>query len=1815
MLQKFGDGLINGLKVVLANEKQQNILSELNELCLKNNVNIIQTTPSRFNLLLKEGASFLKNISILIVGGEPLTEKLIKIFKNFPNIKVYNVYGPTETAVWSTIKYNPNVDEITIGSPISNTQVFILDKKLRLLPINTPGELYIGGDGVSNGYFNKKDLTETSFIRNSFINDIIYKTNDLAYMKPDGELVHLGRNDFQVKLHGFRVELGEIENVLLSYPDMEEAIMVIMEDDLVAFYTSNNTFDNADLYDFMLKKLPYYMMPKTFQKIKTMPLTPNGKIDRESLLQINIKTEKKSNVQPRNSTDEFIVNTLMKLLNIKEISVTDSVIEIGVDSLIAINLIIEINDCLHTTMSIKDVFSNPIISNLSDYINNNIVSLKSDNITKTKENKYYPVSSAQKRIYYSSEIDKENSLLYNIAGGIILEEAPDVKKFEECLKKLFYRHESLRTYFELIDGNIVQKIEESINFKLDIGNGKFSEINEITKKFIKPFYLNEAPLFRTKLVKLDNNKCLVLLNIHHIISDGTSLSILFKEICELYNNNQLKEKAIDYKDFAVWENKKINSDEYIESEKYWISQFEDEIPLLNLPTTYPRNNTRSFEGASIGMEIDGFITKKINEVSKKLGVTPYMLLLSVYYILLYKYTEQEDIIVGTPVACRDATEISDVIGMFVNTLALRSNINSSVQFSEYVDNIKEMCINSFAHQTYPFDELINKLNIKRVSDRTPLFETMFVYQNEGYPTIDLNGIKGEIYTADSNIAKFDLSLEIIPKNNMLNLRFEYGTKLFDSNYIERLSKHYINILKSVLENIDIQISKIDMLSIEEKNQILYEFNNTDFEYDKNKSLIEIFEEQVNKNPNKTAVIFENQEISYRELNNRANQIANDLINRNIKRNNVVSIMLNRSIETIICMLGILKSSATYMLIDYNLPSDRILYMLENSGSKLLITNNNIKKIDFNNQLYIDDEYLEKHSKNNLNLYNSNEDGFCIIYTSGSTGKPKGVELTKKGVINMLASYKKFLYTDKCNRFLSMSAVSFDMFIVENFIPLLSGATVVLTNEEEQKIPIFINKLIKEKNIDFVLTTPSRMELLLATLEDKSDWKSMKVIQLGGEVFGSALYNSLRKHTSVHIFNGYGPTEMTACCSNKEVVYNNELPTIGIPFCNTKMLICDKDMNLCPIGIAGEICASGDGIANGYINNKEMTNNSFIPNPFGNGLIYKTGDIGKFNSNGEIEYIGRKDFQVKIRGLRVELSEIEKQLLLIQDIKNASVIYNKTDNDEYIVGYFIAEKQLDIVNVRNELSKYLPLYMVPKYIMQLDSFPITTNGKINKSELLKYNISLSNSQNYVEPETEIQEILCNTWEKLLHTKVGIDDNVFELGADSLIAINLKTELLIQNINIPYADIFKYTTVRELTEILNGDSSETIKSEDFDYLNINNILSKNIIENINKEHIAKCTNNNILLLGANGFVGSHILYSFIKNDTGVAYCIIREKNNKSAYNRIIDTLHFYFGDELDKEIDKRIFIIQANITEKYFGLSENKYNEIVNNSSIVLNTAAIVKHYGNDSKFKLINIDLTQNIVDFCLKHNKMLIHISTTSVSGNVSNKRDYANSSKNLSFSESNLYIGQELDNIYTKTKFKAEKIILENIHSGLNAKILRLGNITNRYSDGKFQINPEENAFLNRLRTFINMGCMPNSLAPINLEFTPVDICADAIVHVMQNNLKDFSVFHLYNDNYIIMNELYDILNERNMKIEYLSDEDFILKVREILSDEDRKDILIGIINDIDNKRNLNYSSNIDLKSEFTKSFLHISGFEWPNIEDEYIEKYIKYFIKIKYI
>ena len=1802
--------LTSGMEVVLATDDEQVSPIKLKELCEKYNVNMMQTTPSRYMAILSynKDLKFLNNLTDIMVGGEPFPKKLLEELQKNSNARILNMYGPTETTVWSTFKDLTEEKQITIGKPIMNTTCYILDKNKKLLPVNVPGELYIGGDGVTAGYWKQEKLNKERYTKSPFVEDeTIYNTKDLAYYNEDGDIIHLGRTDFQVKIKGYRIELEEIKNKIIKFDGIKDCVVSAVDNNkkLCVYYTENKEVNQSELRRYLLKTLPNYMVPNYFVKMEEMPFTPNGKIDTKALPAPVITNNMEKYIEPKTKTEIKLAKIWEDLFETKNIGSNSNFFDNGGDSLLAITLSAVILSKFNVNVSVAEIFDKPQLDELAKLIDGKQIE-EYRKIIPCENKNYYAVSSAQRRIYYASKLDGNNSISYNLPNVIIFDKKPDIEKLNKCFKQIIQRHPSLRTSFEIIDEDVRQKITENVEFKIETQKTDLTNIDEIAKKFVKPFDLSKAPLLRATFIE-KNNQNLLLVDMHHIISDGLSLSILDDELCKLYNGEELEPLKLKYIDYAEWENKNIKESKFENSKKFWLEEFKNNIPILDLPTDFSRPAAQDFDGDKIHLKISKELTNKINELSKKLDVSNFMILLSCYYILLSKYTMQEDIVVGTPVIGRDKAELLNIVGMFVNSLPIKEHIDNSISFIEFLNNVKQKSLNAIKNSEYPFDQLVKDLELKRDASRNPLFDTLFTYQNNKIPEMKFDGEKATFYTPNIGISKFDLSIEILPLNNELNLSFEYATKLFKKDTIERLAEHFVNIIKNVIENNDIKISDIELLSEKEKNEILFNFNNTKKDYDRTQTISKLFEKQAEKTPDNIALVCNNQKITYKELNEKSNSLAYYLRNTlKVGRNDIIGVMANRSLEVVVSMLAVVKAGGAYIPIDPSFPKERIDYMLETSKAKVVLTLEKLKdKINYNSKLAVDleDNEIYKLPNKNLKCINNENDLVYLIFTSGSTGKPKGVMVTHRvlsNFTNFCNNYVEYLKNPKYLTFVSITTISFDLFAYETLISLQKGLKVVIANENEQTTPHLLNKLMEKNNADIIQSTPSVMQIFLNSKDEMPALKNIKYAIFAGEQLPLELVKNMHSLNNMTVYNGYGPSETYYCSYAK---MDEDIITIGKPIYNSQMYILDQNMKPVPIGVSGDIYISGDCVGNGYLNNKELTDKNFISNPFLPGVrMYRCGDIGKYLPDGRIICLGRADHQVKIRGLRIELGEIESLLSKYPNISKVTVAKQKINNREFIAAYYVSDKRITTNELRGYLSKYLPKYMLPSYYISLDDMPYTPNGKIDKKALpLPVKNENTDSENYEAPKTYLQKRLVKIWENILNTEpIGINDNFFELGGDSLLAMSLNLEIAKISDKVTYQDIFQFPTIAELEKIIENNSKVALykKVEDLSIDSMNTLKDNKKFKFTKKYQIK-----NVILTGSTGFLGIHVLNELLQIKGTKVYCIIRNDKGIKAEKKLKQKLNYYFRNIYDGLIGNRIIVVTGDICKPNFGLKNDELKELIDSTDLVINCAANVSHFGKYENFYKTNVQSVKYMIDFCKENNKKLYHISTMGVAGLALDSTSLSRKKRNnVVFDESSLYIGQEPETVYTYTKFQAEIEVLNEIQKGLNGYIMRMGNLMPRMSDNKFQENFIDNEFINKIASFVKIGAIPKNMINYSLEITPVDYAAKAICKIIEHPTASNRVFHLYDDKKVSMSRCLKASKLENYEIEVLSEDEFIDKVGKILDDEQMKKKLEYIMNDFDENKHISYEANMNVKAKFTNNYLLRTGFIWPRISKKYL-------------
>ncbi|MCP4176913.1 MAG: amino acid adenylation domain-containing protein, partial [bacterium] len=1254
--------LIKGTKIVIATDEETVEPELLCNLIKKHNIGLLQFTPSRLKLLLSydEFLHSFTNVKILMLGGEALPENLFSELKQKFNGLIYNLYGPTETTVWSTLKELTNEQKVTIGKPIANTKIFILGGNNEIQPIGFSGELCIGGEGVGLGYFNNEALTNEKFIIDKNLDaNPIYRTGDIAKWLEDGNIYFFGRKDNQVKIRGYRIETGDIESILSEYKGISDCVVIAINDNndtayLCAYYVSDEQISTNSLAEYLLDKLPEYMIPSYFMAIDKVPLTPNGKINRKALPSPQLISVN-DYVAPTNNTEHLLVSIWSEILGIDKnaVSIHADFFKLGGHSLKVTKLISQIYKHANCKLSVSNVFNNATVYKIASLINNSKKE-KLSTVSKAEIKTKYPLSNSQKRLFVLQQLDRD-ATFYNMPGLFKVNKKIDRKKLEETLTLLVKRHESLRSNIILDEGKPLLMINDSNKLIIETYTAPplqeyqmVEKVDEIFSEFIKPFELEKNLLFRAGIIETEGEILYVMIDMHHIISDGTSVDLLYKEFIDLYQQKELSKLTYQYQDYVKWIGDRKNNETYLKQKKYWLNIFQQDISPLQLPTDFERPSIQSFKGDSCEIKISDELYNGLIKLSENLKISPFVCLLGCINILLSKLSNSDDIAVGFTQAGREKEEWQNIVGMFVNTLPLRNYLSNDSTFETFISKVKDNFLKALENQEVRLEDIIENININRDPSRNPIFDVLINYQETEMVNTDGSQVLIEKVYQLRKISKFDLTFDCLKRNDSIEIRLEYATSLFAVETIKRIANSLSNIFKCIADNPSIQLSNINILGKEEINTLLNKFNSTNFLFNRNLAITQIFESQVNKYAINIALSYKNNILTYSELDSKSNQFAHFLKDKDIKRGDVIGVIGERSIELIITIFGILKAGAVYLPLDKAFPVKRVNYILDNCKAKLIISP--IDNVIINNvsveTIFYDQSKYNTYNNKQVNEKCEDNDLAYIIYTSGSTGTPKGVMVEHRQAVNLLYSLNKMYPLYNEDSFLLKTPCVFDVSISELFGWFMNGGKLSILPSEKEKDAYEIIHSIHENKITHINFVPSLFNVFVDILEPKDYEKliSLKYIFLAGEAINP---NAIQKFNqiphSISLENIYGPTEATVYSTNYSLNSwgkKSEIP-IGKPLYNTQAYIINANNQLCGIGIIGELCLSGANLARGYFNNEEITKEKFIDHPFINGCkMYKTGDLAKWLPDGNIEFKGRIDDQVKIRGYRIELGEIE-----------------------------------------------------------------------------------------------------------------------------------------------------------------------------------------------------------------------------------------------------------------------------------------------------------------------------------------------------------------------------------------------------------------------------------------------------------------------------------------------------------------------------------------------------------------------------------------------
>ncbi|WLR43821.1 non-ribosomal peptide synthetase [Bacillus carboniphilus] len=1024
-----------------------------------------------------------------------------------------------------------------------------------------------------------------------------------------------------------------------------------------------------------------------------------------------------------------------------------------------------------------------------------------------KQKNMYSVSPVQKRLYLLNQIEEEK-LQNNHTHAFHIQGSLRQDRIKEAVHTLLNRHEALRTSFHVIEGKVVKQIHEQVELVIEYRETSIELVNKTIKEIASTYQLGVPPLLKVSILSMGEQQHLLLLNIHDIIADHASGNLILKEIVSLYLGDPLLDDATHLKRQEIH----LNKERLQEQKTYWLNQFHGEIPLLDLPLDYHRPSTQSFDGEAIHFSLSTEMTKQLKELALKEHTNLEVILLSIYQVLLSKTTRQSDMIVGLV----HSNGLENTVGNHEQPYALRNQVEKQLAFTTFLHQIKEKLFVARENLDYPFEQVIDQVQVTREINRNPLYDAMFVMKKQELEKIEQNDMIFSPYELSHRAAKVDLTLEVKEVDNKIECTFLYSLPLFLRSTIERMGTHFVQLTKQIIQQKKVTIAELHLISEREKEQIINDFNPSTTDYPINKTIPQQFEEQVGRTPKDIALICGEKRLSYTELNEQANQLAHYLIDKQkVGKDSLVGIVMERSTEMMVTILAILKTGGAYVPIDPAFPSDRIKAIIEDAKIKTVLTSeenlllmNRLQQdckhpfipVTFNSDLYV--EFVEYEKKSPQLSFSVNDLAY-VIYTSGSTGTPKGVMVEHQALSNFVQAMADEIDFKYGKTILSLTTVSFDIFFMEAILPMLKGLRVILAEEVEQKDSKLISSLIQEHHVDMLQTTPSRMKVIINDEQGLAAISNLKEIMLGGEALSDALLVELQNHTVARIYNLYGPTESTIWSTMKDLT-DKEKVDIGQPIANTQVYILDEHLSLQPIGVTGEICIAGDGLARGYLNNSKLTKQKFVENPFQQGKkMYKTGDMARFLDDGSIEYLGRMDHQVKIRGYRIELGEIEHHLQKHSAVKEAAVIAQKnTSEQDELCAYLVSSSELSVSEIRSYLQQKLPEYMLPSYFVQLESMPVTINGKLDLNKLPEPDHSMKIGTEYRAPNNPIEEALVPIWKHILNVEdIGVMDNFFDLGGNSIQATILVSKIHeMMQVEVPLKEVFSAPTIKQLANVI-------------------------------------------------------------------------------------------------------------------------------------------------------------------------------------------------------------------------------------------------------------------------------------------------------------------------------------------------------------------------------------------------------------------------------
>ena len=1738
------------------------------------------------------------SLRFLSVGGEKLDP-----VTPTSGLTFLNIYGSSECCGMITCHAVKGEEEnVPIGQAPGTYRLYIVGADGKQVADGEAGELWVSGPQLCRGYLNHPELTANVFIENPFNAaheegyERVFRTGDFVRRDAKGDLLFAGRRDGLVKIRGFRVELKEVEAAVLTCQGVKEATLQSASDTLngtyiVAYVTGDGELDPEAIKQHVAAQKPEYMVPEVVMQIDEIPRNNNGKVDRERLPKPVRSAPQLSSddiQQPENDLQRELHQIIAKEIGTAEFGINTPLLYVGLTSVSAIKLAVQVNKHYGVSLDSRALVKSATLKSIEQEILTQGAATPTT-VTRNRE-EACPLSYAQTGVYFEC-LKNPLSTIYNTACLLSYPAGTEADKLADVVKQVVEAHPELSVHFTTRGDAIIQTLEDSVVVEVPVTEMSDETLKAYKQEYVRPFNIQHAPLYRFEVVKTESGVHL-LMDVHHLVFDGGSADLFIRQINNVLNGSPVEKEAYTYFDFVADQRKAEDSDAFRASQQFFAEKLQTCEGASEIPADLPKTDRQGVIGEAVCPIPFDALNAQLSTLNAQLStfITPAHLLLAATSYVVSRYTNNREVYLCTVSSGRSNLKIAETVGMFVNTLALGINVSDDT-VSDFLRQTCENIDETLNHEDYPFARIAADFDFRPA--------IAYAYQVGVLSQYSVGGKPVSQELLDLNVPMFKINIKIEDRGVVV----EYD----DSIYSDRLGQALAESIVTVAERMMAQPQlKVRQLSIVSKNQEeeLHSLRQTATGDAPFKFFHDCISHFAQAQPEHEALVAIDAKYTYKEMDEATNAIASGLHQRGVKERDRVALLLPRTSRLILSLFGVLKAGAAYIPCDPDYPADRVKLILEDSEARYIITTaDRMDSVPADKAIDVED--LLKSQISNFKPQSSitPDDLAYLIYTSGSTGRPKGVMLRHEGICNYLYGHPANVFANAvltdAKRMLSVTTISFDAALQDIGMCYYNGKTLILATEEQANNPLDLAHLINEQQINMVSGTPSRWQTWLTSPDFCEAIAKVNICRAGGEKFSDQLLTQMRSVTKARIFNCYGPTEITVASNNAELT-NAELVTVGKPQLNVKEFIVDADGNELPAGVVGELYIGGRGVARGYNNLDEMTRERFVE--YHGERIYKSGDYAKWLPDGNIVILGRTDHQIKLRGLRIELGEIENVMLKVEGIKKVVILIRKLNDKEHLCAYYTADHEIAPDALKAEISKSLTQYMVPTAYLQLKEMPMTPNGKTDVKALPEPQLAISSA--YEEPANDTERTFCDIFAGILQMdRVGATDNFFELGGTSLVVTRVIIEADKVGMHVAYGDVFANPTPRQLATLItgetvsNGSAAEADPVSDYDYTAIDNLLQRNTLNAFRAGN--RLPLGNVLLTGATGYLGIHILRELIDSDAENIYCLVRGKTQEKAESRLRTLLFYYFANSFKELFGSRLHVILGDVTEDLCAIVGDAVS-----INTVFNCAAIVKHFSEGTEIEDVNIGGAQRCVDFCVKHGATLVHVSTASTRGLWVGDSMEALKDKQLTvFTEQRLYMGQYLGNKYIYSKFMAERLILDAVAlHGLTAKIMRVGNLAARSTDGEFQANFSTNSFMGRIRIYNMLGCCPYEMCNTGVEFSPINEVSRAIV-LLATTPKDCTVFHPYNIHTQFLGDVLSGLTTVGQGIRFVEQEDFQKAMDEAGQDPQKAKQMAALLayKDVAHGQK---TSDVKRDNNYTTQVLYRLDFRWSPTSWDYVER-----------